>query len=114
MKNTKLKRVLVDLSRLFVSYCREAGEKEKESARGTMGRGKREDSSSHRLPRAFYFSSRDTQQEPLRWRESYYAFHLGPLSSIFVLEFSYHLHESAQVLVCPPTIHVSYSILYPI
>lgn len=50
----KVKRVLVDLSRLFVSYCREAGEKEKEDARGTMGRGKREDSSSHFLPRSFY------------------------------------------------------------
>lgn len=33
----------------------------------------------------------------------YYAFHLGPSSSIFVLEFSYHLHESEQVLVCPST-----------
>ena len=41
-------------------YCGEAGEKEKESARGTMGRGKREERlppfpSSHRSPRAFYF-----------------------------------------------------------
>ena len=40
--------------------CGEAGEKEKESARGTMGRGKREERlppfpSSHRPPRAFYF-----------------------------------------------------------
>jgi len=36
----------------------EAGEKEKESARGTMGRGKREERpfpSSHRPPRALYF-----------------------------------------------------------
>ena len=37
-----------------------SGEKEKESARGTMGRGKREEKlppfpSSHRSPRAFYF-----------------------------------------------------------
>ena len=60
--------------------CGEAGEKEKESARGTMGRGKREE----RLPRLFplaifpcalsdfsdycYFY-RDTQREPLRRRE---------------------------------------------
>ena len=41
--------------------CGEAGDKEKESARGTMGRGNREERlppfpSSHRSPRAFYFS----------------------------------------------------------
>lgn len=94
----KVKRVLVDPSCLFVSYCREAGEKEKEGARGTMGRGKRED-----LPIVSRALSMDTQREPLRWKESYYAFHLGPSSSIFVLEFSYDLHESAQVLVCPST-----------
>ena len=40
--------------------CGEAGEKEKGSARGTMGRGKREERlppfpSSHRPPLAFYF-----------------------------------------------------------
>ena len=62
--------------------CGEAGEKEKESARGTMGRGKREERlppfpSSHRPPRAFYFCRLlifwyfgDTQREPLRRRES--------------------------------------------
>ena len=53
----------------------------KESARGTMGRGKREERlplfpSSHRSPRAFYFFDycsvffRDTQREPLRRREA--------------------------------------------
>ena len=39
-------------------YRREAGERKKESARGTMGRGKRRSEvfpSSHRTPRAFYF-----------------------------------------------------------
>ena len=39
-------------------YRREAGERKKESARGTMGRGKRRSQvfpSSHRPPRAFYF-----------------------------------------------------------
>ena len=40
--------------------CGEAGEEEKESAQGRMGRGKREERlpplpSSHRPPRAFYF-----------------------------------------------------------
>ena len=35
--------------------CGEAGEKEKERARGTMGRGKRREASSYRPPRAFYF-----------------------------------------------------------
>ena len=55
MKNMKVKRVLVDLSRLFVSYCREAGEKEKK-ARGAQWEGEREKiPSSHRLPRSFYF-----------------------------------------------------------
>ena len=42
-------------------YCGEAGEKEKESARGTIGRGKREERFppcpfSHLPPCAFYFS----------------------------------------------------------
>ena len=40
-------------------YRREAGEREKEDTRGTMGRGKRRSQvfpSSHRPPRAFYFS----------------------------------------------------------
>ena len=56
--------------------CGEAGEKEKDSARGTTGRGMREErlppfSSSHRPRRAFYFFDycylyRDTQREPLR------------------------------------------------
>ena len=41
--------------------CGEAGEEEKESSRGTMGRGKKEERlppfpSSHRPPRALYFS----------------------------------------------------------
>ena len=39
-------------------YRREAGKRKKESARGTMGRGKRRSQvfpSSHRPPRAFYF-----------------------------------------------------------
>ena len=39
-------------------YRREAGERKKESARGTMGRGMRRSQvfpSSHRPPRAFYF-----------------------------------------------------------
>ena len=59
--------------------CGEAGEKEKESARGTMGRGKRDGRlppfpSSHRPPRAFYFFDYwyfdgDAQREPLRRRE---------------------------------------------
>jgi len=59
--------------------CGEAGEKEKESAQGTMVRGKREERlppfpSSHLPLRAFYFSDycyfyRDTQREPLRRRE---------------------------------------------
>ena len=93
----KVKRVLVDLYRLFVS--REAGEKEKEGSRGTMGRGREKIP----LPIVSRALSMDTQREPLRWKESYYAFLLGPSSSIFVLEFSYHLHESAQVLVCPST-----------
>ena len=97
MKNMKVKRVLVDLYRLFVS--REAGEKEKEGSRGTMGRGREKIP----LPIVSRALSMDTQREPLRWKESYYAFHLGPSSSIFVLEFSYHLHESEQVLVCPST-----------
>ena len=58
--------------------CGEAGEKEKESARGTMGRGKREErpavslfpSSPARFLffRLFYFDG-DTQREPLRRRE---------------------------------------------
>ena len=61
--------------------CGEAEEKEKDSARGTMGRGMREErlppfSSSHRPRRAFYFFDycylyRDTQREPLRRRESF-------------------------------------------
>ena len=97
MKNMKVKRVLVDLYRLFVS--REAGEKEKEGSRGTMGRGREKIP----LPIVSRALSMDTQREPLRWKESYYAFHLSPSSSIFDLEFSYHLHESAQVLVCPST-----------
>ena len=59
--------------------CEEAGEKEKESARGTMGRGKREDGfppfpSSYRPTRAFFFFDYcyfhwDTQREPLRRTE---------------------------------------------
>ena len=47
--------------------CGEAGEKEKESARGTMGTPF---PSSHRPPRAFYFFfDGDTQRKPLRRRE---------------------------------------------
>ena len=95
----KVKRVLVDLSRLFVSYCREAGRKKK-TARGAQWEGEREKIPLPIVSRAL---SMDTQRELLRWKESYYAFHLGPSSSIFVLEFSYHPHESAQVLVCPST-----------
>ena len=59
--------------------CGEVWEKEKESARGTMVRGKKEERlppfpSSHLPLRAFYFSDfcyfyRDTQREPLRRRE---------------------------------------------
>ena len=93
----KVKPVLVDLYRLFGS--REAEEKEKEGSRGTMGREREEIP----LPIVSRALSMDTQREPLRWKESYYAFHLGPSSSTFVLEFSYHLHESEQVLVCPST-----------
>ena len=39
-------------------WCREAGEREKKKALGTMGRGKREKAfpSSHLSPRAIYFS----------------------------------------------------------
>ena len=73
----KVKRVLVDLYRLFVS--RAAGEKEKEGSRGTMGRGREKIP----LPIVSRALSMDTQREPLRWKESYYAFHLGPSSSIF-------------------------------
>ena len=68
------------LSSAEASLCYgEAGEKEKESVRGTMGRGKREErlspfSSSHRPPGAFYFFDYcyfdgDTQRQPLRRRE---------------------------------------------
>ena len=59
--------------------CGKAGEKEKGSARSTMGRGKREERllpflSSHLPLRPFYFSDycyfyRDTQREPLRRKE---------------------------------------------
>ena len=66
-----------------------------------MGRGKRALPIVSRALSIFHY--RDTQREPPRWRESYCTSHLGPLSSIFVLEFSYHLHESAQVLACPST-----------
>ena len=61
------------------SCCGEAGEKEKESARGMMGRGKREEpfpafSLFPSSTRAFNFFDycyfyRDTQREPLRRRE---------------------------------------------
>ena len=62
--------VLNSLSSAEASWCwGEAGEKEKESARETMGRGKREG----RLPHAFYFFDycyfQNTQREPLRRRE---------------------------------------------
>ena len=66
------------LSSAEASLCRgEAGKKEKESARGIMGRGRKKSlfppfPSSHRHPRAFYFFDyycfyRDTKREPL-WR----------------------------------------------
>jgi len=45
-------RVACDLTLSPLCVVGEAGEKEKESARGTMGRGKREE---RRPPRAFYF-----------------------------------------------------------
>ena len=67
------------LSCAEASLCRrKAGEKEKENAGGTMGRGKREERlsrfpSSHRAPRAFYFSTIcyfywDSQRKLLRRR----------------------------------------------
>ena len=74
MKNMKVKRVLVDPSCLFVSYCREAGEKEKEGPRDTMGRGKRED-----VPIVSRALSMDTQRQPLRWKRSLLCIPLRPL-----------------------------------
>ena len=78
--------------------CRTVGRlgRKKKKARGAQWEGEREKIPLPIVSRAL---SMDTQWEPLRWKESYYAFHLGPSSSIFVLEFSYHPHESAQVLV---------------
>ena len=55
-----LKNSSFSLASAEASLCRrEAGEREKESARGTMGREKRRSEvfpSSHRPPRSFYFS----------------------------------------------------------
>ena len=57
------------MGRLLCCGCGEAGEKEKESSRGTMGRG---ESSPARFLffRLFYFDG-DTQREPLRRREPF-------------------------------------------
>ena len=101
------KDYLADLFNL-ASLCRTIGRlgwgERKRKRAGHNGNGKERrflfPSSPARFP---FFHYRDTQREPLRWKESYYAFHLGPSSSIFVLEFSYHPHESAQVLVYPST-----------
>ena len=81
---------LLSLSSSEASLCRgEAGERERESALGTMGRRKREESS--RLfplpfvPRAlsifldYCYCYRDTQREPLRRRERW--FHHGKENS---------------------------------
>ena len=83
---------LVSLSFSGASLCRgEAGEREKDSARGTMGRRKREESSRlfplSIVPSAlsffFFFRLllfyRDTQREPLRRRERW--FHHGKENS---------------------------------
>ena len=84
---------LVSLSFSGASLCRgEAGEREKDSARGTMGRRKREESSRlfplSIVPSALSFSFfffrlllfyRDTQREPLRRRERW--FHHGKENS---------------------------------
>lgn len=90
----KVKRVLVDLYRLFVS--REAGEKEKEGSRGTMGRGREKIP----LPIVSRALSMDTQREPLRWKESYYKaprrrflFWNFPITCMNPLKFWYVLQQ---------------------
>ena len=54
-------------------WCREAGEREKKKALGTMGRGKREKAFPSSPARYLFFDYcyfyRDTQGEPLRRRE---------------------------------------------
>ena len=64
-----IENAITTLSSPEASLCRKkGGEKEKERARGTMGKGKGEERpfpSSHRPPRACYISIGDTQREPL-------------------------------------------------
>ena len=68
-----VENAITTLSSAEASLCREeGGEKEKERARGTMGKGEGEERpfpSSHLPPRACYISIRDTQREPLRRSE---------------------------------------------
>ena len=79
------------------------GEK-KESARGTMGRGKREERplpSSHRTPRAFYFFDYcyfywDTQREPLRRSEQLIDVYRYRRSLSLILQVHSFLNESQR------------------